>query len=88
MGIIKTIIVIVVIYYLLKFFSRLTMPYLIKKVVNKAAEQAQGQGSRETSNYKKEGEVTVEMKEHPTQKYNADEGEYVDFEEIKDNKST
>lgn len=86
MGLLKTIIYIVVIYYLIKFISRLAMPYVIKKVVSKAEEQMRGGG--EQANYKKEGEITVQMKDHPTQKYNADEGEYVDFEEINDNKSS
>ena len=56
----------------------------MKKFLSKAEEKMrQGQGFGKEQR-KEEGEVTVKVDPHQQQKYNANEGEYVDFEEIKD----
>lgn len=86
MQILRTILIILVVYYAIKFISRLMMPYLVKKVVDKAQDRMHQQQQQQYGPQKQEGDVTVQVKQGQNTKYNPDEGEYVDFEEIKDDK--
>lgn len=76
----KTIGIIVVVFYGLKFLGRLLFPIVVKKAVNNMQER-QSQYQRQAQN-KQEGEVTVETKARQQAKTSNTEGEYVDFEEI------
>lgn len=74
----RTIGLIVVIYFIFKFVGRLLFPVVVKKAVN----NMQSRNSARQREQKSEGEVTVEnTQQHKTQKH-FDQGEYVDFEEI------
>jgi hypothetical protein len=74
----RTVGIIVIIYYGLKFLGRLLFPIVVKKAVNNMqARQTQYQRDQ-----KREGEVTIEKdKQRASRNYNS-EGEYVDFEEV------
>ena len=75
----KTVGIIVVIYFALKFVGRLLFPIVVKKAVNNMhTRQSQYQRHHQQ---KQEGEVTVENNRHPNNR-NSTEGEYIDFEEI------
>lgn len=76
----KTIGIIVIVYYALKFLGRLLFPVIVKKAVNNMQEK-QSQYQRQNQR-KQEGEVTVETKNRQQTRTNNTEGEYVDFEEI------
>lgn len=77
-GFLKTIGIIVIIYYVLKFLGRLLFPIVIKKAVNNMqARQSSYQNER-----KREGEVTIEKDPKQQGRHNRNEGEYVDFEEV------
>jgi len=86
MGLLRTIAIIVLIYYGVKFIGRLLAPFLLKKMADKMNNQFQ-QGTRQNQQQEKakkeEGEVTVEGKRHHP-KFSDKDGEYVDYEEIKD----
>jgi Domain of unknown function (DUF4834) len=78
---IRTLFIIVVIYYGFRFISRYVFPFLldkgIKNMQNKVYEQ-QRQSQRAT---RQPGEVTVENKGQ-NRSVNQNKGEYVDFEEV------
>ena len=76
----RTVGIIVLIYYALKFVGRLLFPIVVKKAVNNMQER-QSQYQRQQQ-YKPEGEVTIEKDRRQQSRTNATEGEYVDFEEI------
>ena len=91
-GVIKTILFLVVIYYVWKLLFRLFFPIVAKKVVNKAQqnmedrmrqayEQQQGQ-----SYSSQEGEVIIQKGAEKANKggVSDSDGEYVEFEEVKD----
>ncbi|WP_111307321.1 DUF4834 family protein [Confluentibacter sediminis] len=84
-GLIRTILIILVIYYVVKVMSRIFAPILIKYVAKKASERFGGQfGDFQKSQQeaaKKEGEVTIDKMPN-TKTSNKDVGEYVDYEEI------
>ena len=74
----KTIGIIVIIYFGLKFLGRLLFPIVVKKAVN----NMQARQSSYQTERKREGEVTIEKdpKKQGNQRNNI--GEYVDFEEV------
>jgi hypothetical protein len=76
----RTVGIIVIVYYGLKFLGRLLFPIVVKKAVNNMQER-QTQYQRQQQN-KQEGEVTIEKNRNQQNKANTTEGEYVDFEEI------
>lgn len=74
----RTIGIIVLIYFVLKFVGRLLFPVVVKKVVNNMqARQTQYQRDQ-----KREGEVTIEKDRQRQSSSRKTEGEYVDFEEV------
>ena len=74
----RTIGIIVLLYYVFKFVGRLLFPVLVKKAVNNM-QARQGNTQHEQ---KREGEVTIETKQSRQSKTSSNEGEYDDFEEI------
>jgi hypothetical protein len=76
----RTVGIIVIIYYALKFIGRLLFPIVVKKAVNNMQER-QTQYQRQQQ-YKPEGEVTIEKDRKDRPRTRNTEGEYVDFEEI------
>lgn len=75
----KTIGIIVVVFYGLKFVGRLLFPIVVKKAVNNMQEK-QSQYYRQQQ--KTEGEVTIENDRRQQNRSRNTEGEYVDFEEV------
>ena len=76
----RTVGIIVILYYVLKFVGRLLFPVVVKKAMdNMQARQTQYQRQQQN---KQEGEVTIEKNRGQQNRTNKAEGEYVDFEEI------
>jgi UPF0716 family protein affecting phage T7 exclusion len=76
----KTVGILVVIYFVLKFVGRLLFPIVVKKAVNNM-QARQSQYQRQQQN-KHEGEVTIEKNRRDQNRTRNTEGEYVDFEEV------
>lgn len=86
MGLLKTIGILIIIYYIFKFLSRYIAPIFLKKVVNNMEEKIRKQQEQQQPN-QTQGEVgeTVIAKKAPTPKEsNKSVGDYVDYEEIND----
>lgn len=80
-GLLRTLLIILLVYYTFKFFARLFAPYLMKKMVNKMQNNAQ-QFQQKQSSSVREGETIIDRKPNTQKQSNKDVGEYVDFEEI------
>lgn len=86
MGLLKTILIIALVYYGIKILSRLFAPFLLKYAARKAEQRFGdqfgqfGKGQKQQPQ-KKEGEVTID-KIPNTKTSNKDVGDYVDYEEI------
>lgn len=84
MGLLRTIAIILIVYYVLKFISRYILPLFVQKIVKdvqkKYSEQQQNQ-YKDTSG--KVGETVIAKKTNEP-KSNKDVGDYVDYEEVKD----
>ena len=82
MGLLRTIAIILLIYYVFKFLTKLFAPYLMKRMVNKMQEKAQNQHRNQTQSNVKEGETVIDRKPQKTTQSNNSVGEYVDYEEV------
>ncbi len=82
-GLLRTVLIILVIYYVIKVLARLFSPFLIKFVAKKAEERFGGQfGNQQRQEpTKKEGEITID-KMPKTKSTNKNVGDYIDYEEI------
>lgn len=84
-GLLKTILIIILVYYTLKLLARIFAPFLFKYAAKKF-EQKFGNGYNHTSQTsernKKEGETVIDSIPDQQQKSNKNVGEYIDFEEI------
>jgi hypothetical protein len=76
---IKTILLILIIYYSVRFISRLLLPFALKFMFNKAQKNMR---PRQTNS--REGDVTIDKNTKQKHTSNSSVGEYVDFEEIDD----
>ena len=86
MGLLRTILIILLIYYGLKILSRLFAPYLVrymsKKMQDRFGEQFKQHQQNTQQPRQKEGETVID-KVPPTDKTsNKNVGEYIDYEEI------
>ena len=86
MGLLRTLLIIVFVYYAFRFLARIFAPILMKKVVNKMQDKAQQQYNQQNQNRQnsstKEGETIIDRKPNSKTQGNNSVGEYVDFEEI------
>jgi hypothetical protein len=84
MGLLKTIAILIIIYYALKFFSRYIAPIFLKKVMSnvekKMKEQQQNQQTGEPQG--KVGETVIAKKPSTPKEGNKDVGDYVDYEDV------
>lgn len=82
-SILKTILIILMIYFglkiLLRFFGPIILKYFLTKVGSKFQQQFNQQPP---SGKKKEGDVVIEKKPKNPGKPNKNVGEYIDYEEI------
>ena len=83
-GLLRTILIILLVYYGIKILARLFAPmlfgYVAKKTEQRFGEQF-GQFRKQQSDKQKEGEVSID-KMPKSKSTNKDVGEYVDYEEI------
>ena len=77
---IKVLLLILIIFYSVRFISRLLLPLLFRTMVKKATRHM-----RPNEPKRREGEVSVDKASKQKKHSNSSVGEYVDFEEIDDN---
>ena len=80
MQILRTILIIVIIYYLAKLFARYILPLLARYFIRRSQKTYQKQYKQPK---KKMGEMNVEYQPEKKEELN-DLGEYVDYEDLKD----
>ena len=78
MGLIRTLIIIVGVYYIGKFLMRLFAPFLMKYAANKMEQKMSDQFGQKTTNKEEDFSKNKNQKMKSTKKV----GEYIDFEEI------
>ncbi len=83
-NVLRTLAIIVIVYYVLRWLGRIFAPILMKRMVHKMQQQAQQQYGQQKQNSTKarEGETVIDKKPSANKQSNDSVGEYVDFEEI------
>ena len=84
MGFLRTILIIMLIYYGIKFLGRLLAPVLLKRFAKKMQDRFQQQYQDPQNPPQEEGKVTLEKTKHSTQTKSDGVGDYVDFEEVEE----
>ena len=69
-------------FYLMKHVGRLLFPFLMKRFEKKMTNSFPNQASQ--AEQKRKGEVTIDHKPKSAKKVNKDEGDYIDYEDIKE----
>jgi len=87
MSVVRTILIILLIYYGFKFLTRLIAPIILKKMVNKMGSNFQSSFtnfSKQAHSQKKEGDITIEKSKKKSKKIKSknDVGDYIDYEEV------
>ena len=84
-GFLRTILILILVYYALKWLGRILFPILFQKAVKnfekKAGAYSDYQGSEQQV---KEGETVIDKRPRQSTASNNRVGEYVDFEEVDD----
>lgn len=90
MGFLKTLLIIVLIYYFIKFAFKLLAPYLMKKAVDKLNDNFQQQQrayqdqySNASGNETRDDDFESSLKQNKIPKERKKVGEYIDYEEVK-----
>ena len=85
-SVLRTIFIIIVVWYALRIIFRYVGPWLMKKGVQKmqqkAEDQMRSQFGQQPRSSQEEGKVTVEKPRDSSGRSGADDGEYVEFEEV------
>lgn len=82
MQLLRTLAIIALVYYGIRFLRRVVLPFLFKSFIKKATEK--GQTQQRAQQNRPEGEVHIEyVKDKSNKSSDPVGGEYVDFEEIK-----
>ena len=83
MGFLRTILILILVYYVLKWLGRILFPVLFQKAVrNFEDKMREEQGQTHASDQVKEGETVIDRKPRPQRETSKNVGEYVDYEEI------
>jgi len=85
-GVFRLILIVLVIYYAFSLIVRYVMPLIMRKYVNDFQKRFTEENlrSQQEMNKKKEGEVSIKfVNKDKNKSQHPDDGEYVDYEEIK-----
>jgi hypothetical protein len=86
MSFLRTLLIILIVYYSFRFLARIFAPLLLKRVVGnmqaKAKKQNQQKNQQTENSSTKEGETIIDKNPNSKTQGNNSVGEYVDFEEI------
>ncbi len=79
----RTLLIIIIVLWIGRIIARFVFPMIMKGMVNKAQKNMQERMQQEQKSQRKKDEVTIEQEEKKRRKTSKDNGEYIDFEEVK-----
>lgn len=78
MALVRFLLILFLIFFIVRIFTRYILQSFFKKM------QGNVENQQNQYNKKKEGDVTINAKQNKGKKIDKDEGDYVDYEEIKE----
>ncbi|MEM0518758.1 MULTISPECIES: DUF4834 family protein [Aequorivita] len=85
MTFLKTILIVLLVYFGLKFLIRLATPYLMRYISKKAGQQFEqffGNTTNMNTEREREGSITIDKNPSKNSRASKTVGEYVDYEEV------
>ncbi|MBN2481152.1 MAG: DUF4834 family protein [Bacteroidales bacterium] len=85
MALLRTILILIIIYYVVQIFTRYILPALFTSYMDdKMNEFSTKQKKQQKKTAKREGEITIDYIPEKSSKNKPGKGEYVDYEEVKE----
>jgi len=84
MGLLRTIGILIIIYYAIKFIGKYIMPMFIKKVVSNVEKKYKKQQEQQQEPKGEVGETVIAKTPPKTKESNKSVGDYVDYEDVTD----
>lgn len=85
MTLLRTILILIIIYYVIRLFTRYILPALFYNYMDdKMKDFSRNQKKQQYKASKPEGEVTIDYMPGKNNKKSTGKGEYVDYEEVKE----
>lgn len=81
-GFIRTLVVIAIIYFVIRLFTRYVLPVILEKKMKDIQHKMNEHQKQQQPTKKREGDVTIEYDRKRNSNRGKNEGEYVDFEEV------
>lgn len=84
-GFVRTILIIVLVWYAIKILTRLFAPFLMRYMSNKVQQKFEGQFGQQQQRQQpkqKEGETVIDKIPNRDSSSNSKVGEYIDYEEV------
>jgi len=84
-GFVRTILIIVLVWYAIKILTRLFAPFLMRYMSNKVQQKFEGQFGQQQQKQQpkqKEGETVIDKIPNRDSSSNSKVGEYIDYEEV------
>ena len=79
----RTILIILAVYYAFKLIARYVLPFILKRAINKMQDRAQQQhGNQQEDTNVNVGETSIDKKPSKQQQGKNSVGEYVDYEDV------
>lgn len=83
----RLVVILIVLYQLFKFFMRILAPRLIDRAAQKLFQDMKNKETEQSRKTTRYGDVTIDYTSKKKQKHpSRNEGDYIEFEEIKDKK--
>jgi hypothetical protein len=82
--VIRTIFILLILYYGVKFFMRFFAPKLVEKAADKLYNDMKQKESEQKKKTTRRGDVTIDYTNQKPKQYRRNEGDYIEFEEVKD----
>ena len=85
MSLLRTILILIIIYYVIQIFTRYIIPSLFgNKMDDNMNEFTRKKRNEQKKAARHEGEITIDYNQDKDHRKKSSKGEYVDYEEIKD----
>jgi hypothetical protein len=82
----RLVFILLIIYYLFKFFMRFMAPRLVDRAANKLFQDMKNREAEQTRRTTRSGDVIIDTNRKKQKHYSRNVGDYIEFEEIKDKK--
>jgi hypothetical protein len=82
----RLVFILLIIYYGIKFFMRFLAPKMVEKAADKLYHDMKQKEAEQKRKTTRQGDVTIDYTNQKPKQYPRNEGDYIEFEEIKDKK--